>query len=173
MGIPTLQHVKAPDLPAPGAGTVILLAGLTTGRPCWQHQAARLLAECGFRRTALDPLVLDDPYAAWRNGWLDRAETYADLILAWLPLGPWPILRAHRSYHADPLRPPVVVGCAPALGWQVRTRRAIEQRESGLVVHRTLDATVNAAATRLAARTLQSRRPPERHFHPTHRQDVL
>ncbi|MFE6049896.1 hypothetical protein ACFQ6N_03995 [Kitasatospora sp. NPDC056446] len=80
MGIPRLRHLTVPDLPSPGAGTVILPAGLATGRPRFQHQTVHLLAECGFRRTVLDPLVLGDPYAAWRDGWLDRAETYASTL---------------------------------------------------------------------------------------------
>ncbi|MEV8322109.1 hypothetical protein [Kitasatospora sp. NPDC056731] len=54
MGIPTQRHLKAPRLPALGARTVILLASLATGRPRRQHQAAHLLADCGFRETMLD-----------------------------------------------------------------------------------------------------------------------
>ncbi|MFJ6381442.1 hypothetical protein ACIQI7_15805 [Kitasatospora sp. NPDC092039] len=33
MGVPPLRHLKAPELPFPGAGKVVLLAGLATGRP--------------------------------------------------------------------------------------------------------------------------------------------
>ncbi|WP_162870022.1 LuxR C-terminal-related transcriptional regulator [Kitasatospora cineracea] len=152
-----LQRVQAPHLPAPGSGPIVLLAGAVTGQPNWQHRAVRLLAECGFTGTVLDPYVPGDTELPWRTGWLNRAEGVADVLLAWRPLGPWAVARAHRAYLADRLRPPVVVGCPPNVEWQVATRHCLAVDVPTLIVHSTLASTAEAAITRVNSRTRRSR----------------
>ncbi|WP_030459006.1 hypothetical protein [Kitasatospora sp. NRRL B-11411] len=134
-----------------------MLAGSATGRPHWQNRAVSLLTECGFTGVVLDPYVQGDIELPWRTGWLDQAETMADVLLCWRPLGPWPVLRAHRAYLANRLRPPIVVGCPPAVGWQQVTRRDLAMQVPGLTVHSTLAATVEEAVARLTARTSRRR----------------
>ncbi|WP_329486668.1 hypothetical protein OG618_08365 [Kitasatospora sp. NBC_01246] len=147
------QHLRAPALPDPGSGPVVLLTGASTGRPRWQTRAVRLLAECGYTGTVLDPYVPGDTELPWRNGWLDRAEARADVLLAWRPLGPWPVVKAHRTYLANRLRPPIVVGCPPFPAWQAATRRCLARDFPSLPVHSTLDTTVETTVARIAART--------------------
>ncbi|PYC82606.1 hypothetical protein C7C46_09595 [Streptomyces tateyamensis] len=137
----------------------MMLTGASTGHPHWQSRAVSLLAECGFTGVVLDPFVPNDTELPWRTGWLDRAEAMADVLLSWRPLGPWPVVRAHRAYLADRLRPPVVVGCPPAVGWQEATRRCLAMDVPGLTVHSPLAATVEEAVARSAARTRRRRCP--------------
>ncbi|MFE2726330.1 hypothetical protein [Kitasatospora sp. NPDC059327] len=103
--------------------------------------------------TVLDPFVPGDTELAWRTGWLERAESCADVLLAWRPLGPWPVVRAHRAHTADRLRAPIVVGCPPLPAWQQATRRCLAADIPSLPVHSTLGTTVENALARLRART--------------------